>query len=258
VAGLLGLGLDEIVRRAERARRRRLGIGFAVLSLVLAIVAGFAVWAEFNRRTARRNLSSALTGLALSDVDKRPVDAAKFGLAAWPRQGALDLPKREVTLNAISRSLAGLHERMRITTSSSVISVAFSPDGKRLLAGSEDKTARIWDIATGKEVHAFNGHEEQVNSVAFDPRGALVLTGSNDKTARLWDAATGKEMRAFKGHEGAVLSVAFSPDGARVLTGSWDKTARLWDAATGKEIRAFKGEDLPVIPSLSARMAHTW
>src|SRR5580704_3477011 len=104
-----------------------------------------------------------------------------------------------------------------------------------------DKTARMWDAATGKEISAFKGPDVTFTSVAFSPDGARVLTGSDNKTSRLWDAATGKEIRAFKGHKHDVTSVAFSRDGARVLTGSLDETARLWDAATGRELRAFKG-----------------
>jgi hypothetical protein len=256
VAGLLGLGLDEIVRRAERARRKRLGIGFAVLSLVLAIVAGFAVWAEFNRSKARQNLSSALTGLALTEVDQRPLDAAKYALAAWPRPGAMDLPKRDVTLNAVSRSLAGLHERMRIATGAPITSVAFSPDGARVLAGSWDNTARLWDAATGKEIRSFKGHEGHVNAVAFSPDGARVLTRSWDKTARLWDAATGKEIRAFKAHERVVSSVAFSPDGARVLTESADNITSSCACQTRISIRPAHSL-LPGLPYDSiARLLH--
>jgi len=255
VAGLLGLGLDEIVRRAEQARRKRVRNWSTALLLLTVTFAGLAVWAEVNRVEAEKqrnhaeqetikakeNLWSALAALAVSELEKRPVNAAKLALAAWPRDAAMDIPEREVTLNAVSRSLAGLHERIRIPTNSSVMSVAVSHDGARVLTGSLDWTARLWDAATGEEIRAFKGHAGFVFSVAFRPDGARVLTGSADGTARLWDAATGKELRAFKGHEGSVFSVVFSPDGAHVLTGSWDKTARLWDAATGEEIRAFEG-----------------
>ena len=122
-----------------------------------------------------------------------------------------------------------------------VTSVAFSPDGKQVLTGSEDSTARLWDAASGKEIRKFQGHTESIWSVAFSPDGKQVLTGSDDSTARLWDAATGKEIRKLQGHAAEVTSVAFSPDGKQVLTGSYDKTARLWDAASGKEIRKFEG-----------------
>jgi DNA-binding beta-propeller fold protein YncE len=202
--------------------------------------------AKANLVTARANFTSALAGLSSAESEHRPVNGAKLALAAWPRKGAMDLPKRDVTLDAVSRSLDGLDERARIITDARVNSVAFSPDGARVLTGSTDNTARLWDAATGKEIRVFKGHEGGVWSVAFSRDGARVLTGSVDATARLWDAATGKEIRAFKGHEGFVRSVAFSPDGARVLTGSVDATARLWDAATGKEIRAFTGHEGPV------------
>jgi WD40 repeat protein len=68
-----------------------------------------------------------------------------------------------------------------------VYSVAFSPDGARVLTGSSDHPARLWDAATGQEIRAFKAHEGVVFSVAFSPDGARVLTGSADKTARLWD-----------------------------------------------------------------------
>ena len=105
-----------------------------------------------------------------------------------------------------------------------------------VLTGSEDKTARLWDAQSGKELRAFTGHDSAVSSVAFSPDGKQVLTGSLDKTARLWDAQSGKELRTFTGHTGSVESVAFAPDGKRVLTRSTDNTTRIWDAQTGREL----------------------
>jgi len=66
-----------------------------------------------------------------------------------------------------------------------VYAVAFSPDGTKVLTGSSDSTARIWDVATGLEVHKLN-HEGMVWAVAFSPDGTKVLTGSLDKTAWIW------------------------------------------------------------------------
>ncbi len=114
--------------------------------------------------------------------------------------------------------------------------VAFSPDGKTVLTGSDDKTARLWNAATGKPIGPPLAHQDAVNCVAFSPDGKTVLTGGADKTARLWNSATGKPIGSPLAHQGAVESVAFSPDGKTVLTGSDERTARLWDAATGKPI----------------------
>ena len=122
-----------------------------------------------------------------------------------------------------------------------VNSVAFSPEGKYVLMGSTDKTAKLWETATGVELHTFSGHTDWVNSVAFSPDGKYVLTGSTDTTAKLWDIATGVELRTFSGHTSAVSSVAFSPDGKYVLTGSTDTTAKERDTATGVELRTFSG-----------------
>ncbi len=122
-----------------------------------------------------------------------------------------------------------------------VLSVAISPDGRRALSGSYDKTLRLWDLATGKLLRTFEGHTDWVESVAISPDGRRALSGSRDETLRLWDLATGKLLRTFEGHTGSVESVAISPDGRRALSGSRDETLRLWDLATGKLLRTFEG-----------------
>ena len=93
-----------------------------------------------------------------------------------------------------------------------------------------DKTARIWDAATAKEIAVLRGHDDAVHSAAFSPDGSRIVTASGDKTARIWDAATAKEIAVLRGHDDAVQSAAFSPDGSRIVTASTDNTARIWDA----------------------------
>jgi WD40 repeat protein len=128
-----------------------------------------------------------------------------------------------------------------------VRSVAFSPDGKRLLSGSADKTLRLWDATTGELLQTLAGHADQVLSVAFSPDGEHVLSGSRDRTLKLWDASSGRLLRTFEGHADQVSAVAFSPDGTHVLSGSGDSflgkdnTVGLWDAESGELLFSLVG-----------------
>ena len=104
-----------------------------------------------------------------------------------------------------------------------VLSVAFSPDGKQVLTGSYDKTAKLWDLS-GREIQTFSGHASSVWSVAFSPDGKQVLTGSEDKTAKLWAVALEpnpqKQAAQTWQLNGACYAVAFSPSGERVVVGA--------------------------------------
>ncbi len=123
---------------------------------------------------------------------------------------------------------------------STIKSVAYSPDGKTALTGSDDGTARLWDAATGKPLYLLLGHTCTINAVAYSPDGRTVLTGSMDNTARLWDVKTGEQLHIL-GHIAFISSVAYSPDGKTILTGSKDTTARLWDVTTGKQLLILEG-----------------
>jgi hypothetical protein len=137
------------------------------------------------------------------------------------------------TASAYGRPFAG-HEGL-------LTCIAFAPDGMRALSGSEDKTARLWDVAKGIELRGLAGHSGEVLAVAFAPDGGHALTGSQDRTVRLWDLTSGRELRSLTGHTDKVTTVAFSPDGRHALSGSWDQTLRLWDLDSGAELHRFAG-----------------
>jgi WD40 repeat protein len=128
-----------------------------------------------------------------------------------------------------------------IESTGPVISVALSPDGRRIVSGSDDNTLRVWDADSGQLIGALAGHTDKVTSVAFSPDGHLIVSGGWDNSVRLWDARTGQPIGApLTGHTDKVVSVAFSPDGRRIVSGSADGTLRLWDAATRKLIGAIR------------------
>ncbi|KAI8635427.1 hypothetical protein F5Y19DRAFT_11343 [Xylariaceae sp. FL1651] len=174
-----------------------------------------------TRRATFIALAFFLTGHRILQESKPPYRVS-MGIQLW-----------DATTGVYLRTLEG--------HSSSVNAVAFSPDGKTLASGSDDKTVRLWDAATGVYLQTLEGHTSYVYAVAFSPDGKTLASGSDDKTVRLWDAATGAYLQTLEGHTGFVYAVAFSPDGKTLASGSEDKTVRLWDAATGAYLQTLEG-----------------
>jgi len=121
---------------------------------------------------------------------------------------------------------------------------AFSPDGRKIVAGLTDGTLRLFDAISGNPIgDPFQGHEDWIYSVAFSADGKAIVSSGLDKTLRLWDLQGNQIGAPFRGHENAVNSVAFSPDGKTMVSGSDDKTLRLWDLQ-GNQIGApFRGHE---------------
>ena len=150
-----------------------------------------------------------------------------------------------------------------------VFAAAFHPEGSKLATGSEDRTARLWDVKSGLTLCALAGHQGPVWDVAFHPDGNTLATASYDRTIKLWDVSgqllnslqqaslphciafdtagqvlasggedgkiilwdplTGRQLAALKGHSSAVLTIAFDPISSRLASGGWDRAIKLWD-----------------------------
>lgn len=129
------------------------------------------------------------------------------------------------------------HEDKTFLMPEGILSMAFSPDGKNIITGSSNGTAKLWDIQLDSCIKTFSGHNDKINSIAYSPDGQFFLTGSKDKNAKLWNITTGNTTQTFSMNR-EISVVAYSPDGKNILTGSWN-SVKLWDISTGSNTKTF-------------------
>ena len=134
------------------------------------------------------------------------------------------------------RATGDTEAQFKIITLAGPQSVVFSPDGKWLAAGTTDGSLRIWESATGNQLHTLAAHAKFVRGLAVSRDGRWLATGGGDNLIKLWEVATAREVRTFEGHTGPVQAVAFSPDGSRLASGGQDATLRVWEVDTGRQL----------------------
>jgi WD40 repeat protein len=122
-------------------------------------------------------------------------------------------------------------------------SVAFSPDGLRIVGGVNDTTVRVWDAQSGNELAIFRGHASFINSVGVSPDGRSLVSAGGDEAVRIWDARKGQDFAVLLNSEKWVDKVTFSPDGAFIGSSSRDNVVCMWDAQTGHLRRLFQGHE---------------
>ncbi len=115
-----------------------------------------------------------------------------------------------------------------------VIAVAISPDSNYVATGSRDKSAKLWELASGREVRSFLGHEASVNSIDFSRDGKYLITSSGDKSVRIWETSTGKEIFKLEPDNERLTDVALSNDDKFFVTGGYGDSARVYDFQTKK------------------------
>lgn len=123
----------------------------------------------------------------------------------------------------------------------SVVTLDFSPDGRRLASGGSDRTVEIRDVASGQLLRSLVGHRDRIEQVVFSPDGTQLASASKDSTARLWQPETGELLRIVRGHSARLWMVGFARSGQRLVTAGGDRLVKLWDLTTDPESRAFEG-----------------
>jgi WD40 repeat protein len=133
-----------------------------------------------------------------------------------------------------------------------VLSLAFSPDGKRIISGSMGNDLIVWDVNSGEELMRLEGHDapKGIASVDLSTDGKQIVSGDYGGTIKIWEASSGKELLTIRTilEDGEFIrSVAFSPDGKRIVAGQNSKRFYEWDAKTGEILRSLSMEDQPVL-----------
>jgi len=229
VGMIFASGLAWVLRQqAEQARAD------AVAAQITAEAAQVA--ADNARLTAEEQgriaQSRAVTAAAMSQLLQDPETSVLLALEALKIQETSDAEA------ALRLSLAQSHVRSVVRGhTKSVLSVAFSPDGTRVLTASQDQTARVADAATGKSLSILSGHTGWIFKAMFDRGGGRVITAGVDGTARIWTADSGTPIAVLQGQSQPVTYAEFSPGGRRAVTASQSGTAWIWDVSSALPAR---------------------
>ena len=245
--------------------------------------------AEKSETLANERAEEAARQKAIADKEARAAQIALARVSTQEGRRMMDAGRTGEALAYFARALRNDHESTAVSWVSSILangrlwipglplrhsaavqSVAFAPDGRRVVTGSADGTARIWDSVTSEPIGVPLQHKDAIRAVAFSPDGNRVLTASSDWTARLWDARTGRPLDITLQHRYSLSSAAFSPDGKRIVTTSNDSTAIIWDAETGRLVAGplkhqepidsatFSPDGRLVVTAGSDRIAQIW
>jgi WD40 repeat protein len=224
------------------APAHRFGLIAGLAAAGLGLVASVLFWSRSGDLLARKPLPAPAPAAALRVVEPKAVSSRPLPPPApapvVPQsndepvpEAVADKPRIEPVPEPVGllREFPGHLRRVN--------AVAVSNDGLRALSGGQDRTVRLWDVATSAEQRRFY-HDGPVSAVALSADGRLALSGSSDRSVRLWDLSIEHEvgMRQLDGHTGPVFAVAFAPDSRIALSGGADQTVHVWDlaSATGR------------------------
>ena len=234
----------EAGRAREQLVHRRRVRRVALLVILLVIVAAGSVLMSLLLASQRREAAAERDQARLQRAE-----AQREGAAAAMAQGDLSQARAKLRSSLqtqdspVARSLW-----LRMTSSylvwqkrlgGLILATAFSPDGKLVAVGCQDRTVYLVDVRTTK-VRVLRGHTDQVATVAFSHDGGRLASAGMGGRIRLWNLRKGS-VELLTGHKGTVRHLAFSHDGSMIASAGWDGTVRLWDSLSRAPVRVLRG-----------------
>jgi WD40 repeat protein/energy-coupling factor transporter ATP-binding protein EcfA2 len=227
--------LDEqertFLRASKTAEARGASLRYsAVVAIVALALAALFIYALSSQSLARGSRSAELVAQAEASITSDP--ELSIGLALEAISTAQTAP----AVNALRGALQASYAEASLPFDEPIMDVAFSPNGKTIVAAPWDGRIQILNRDTHQVVGQLTGNYSSTLGLAYSSSGDQIASGDNDGTVRLWNADTYALLHTLSGHRQGVRRVDFSPDGRRLASASEDGTAVVWDTISGQSV----------------------